>query len=79
MENPNDPKDEDLEFDEPEEVGEPEMEGICHNCFKECKKGDTFCSPACANEYDEDLAAEEGDEFDEDLDEEFDEEDEETE
>ena len=67
----DDLKDEEMEFDEPEEEtdGEPDMEGICQNCFKGCKKSDTFCSPVCAKEFGEDLDSE-GDEFDEDIDEE---------
>jgi hypothetical protein len=66
MEDVNDPKDEDLDFEEQEET-EPDMEGVCHNCFKECKKGDTFCSDACAKEYDEEVddLDDEGDEYDE--------------
>jgi hypothetical protein len=76
MENPNDPKDEELDFDEAEET-EPDMEGVCHNCFKECKPGDTFCCPECAKEYDEDEDFDDEDLDDEDFDDEFDEEDEE--
>ena len=74
MENPNDPKDEELDFEEQEEQA-PELEGVCHNCFKEVKAGVTFCGPECAKEYEEDISSEDldedadGDEFDEEFDE----------
>jgi predicted amidophosphoribosyltransferase len=58
MEDHIDPRDEELDFEEPEEEEEPSLEGICHNCYKECKPGETFCCPECAKEYDADLEEE---------------------
>jgi hypothetical protein len=75
-------RDDDLPEDEAIDAEESEenQEGLCLQCFKECKPNEQFCSEACKEQYDEDLDFD-GDEFEDDFEdedeEEFDEEDEE--